>query len=133
MVAHDVAPHPVLSLDVPLVFAHRGGSKLRPENTLLSFDHGLSLGADGLEFDVRLSRDGVPMVHHDETLDRTTSGSGPLSSLSADQLQALDAGHRTSVSPKPATPCAKSVRSSACASGASPMPSCAPRATAAAR
>ncbi|BCS34451.1 glycerophosphoryl diester phosphodiesterase [Luteitalea sp. TBR-22] len=83
----------MLSLDAPLVFAHRGGSKLRPENTIVAFDHGLALGADGLEFDVRLSRDGVPMVHHDETLDRTTSGSGPLAGLTADQLQALDAGH----------------------------------------
>lgn len=88
-----MTPHPVLSLDAPLVFAHRGGSKLRPENTLLSFDHGLALGANGLEFDVRLSSDGVPMVHHDETLDRTTSGSGPLSALTADALQQVDAGH----------------------------------------
>ena len=75
------------------MFAHRGGSKLRPENTLVAFDHGLSLGADGLELDVRLSSDGVPMVHHDATLDRTTSGTGPLSAHTADALQQLDAGH----------------------------------------
>ncbi len=56
----------------PLVFAHRGGLALRPENTLVSFDHGLSLGADGVELDVHLSRDGVVVVHHDDTLDRTT-------------------------------------------------------------
>jgi len=87
------APHPVLSLDVPRVFAHRGGSRLRPENTVLAFDHGLALGADGLEFDVRLSRDGVPMVHHDDTLDRTTDGTGPLSARTADDLEQLDAGH----------------------------------------
>lgn len=85
------AAHPVLSLDVPRVFAHRGGSRLRPENTVLAFDHGLALGADGLEFDVRLSHDGVPMVHHDETLDRTTSGTGPLSAHTAEQLEHLDA------------------------------------------
>jgi glycerophosphoryl diester phosphodiesterase len=85
--------HPVLSLDIPLVFAHRGGSKLRPENTLVAFDHGLALGADGLEFDVRLSRDGVPMVHHDETLDRTTSGRGPLTAHTAATLEQLDAGY----------------------------------------
>ena len=42
----------------PLVYAHRGGAALRPENTLAAFDHGLTLGADGLELDVRLSRDG---------------------------------------------------------------------------
>lgn len=94
MVALDVAPasHPVVSLDVPLVFAHRGGSGLRPENTIDAFDHGLSLGADGLEFDIRLSSDGVPMVHHDETLDRTTSGAGRLGALTADALAQLDAG-----------------------------------------
>lgn len=86
-------PHPVVSLDVPLVFAHRGGSKLRPENTIVAFDHGLSFGADGLEFDVRLSSDGVPMVHHDETLERTTSGTGRVSAHTAEALTQLDAGH----------------------------------------
>jgi glycerophosphoryl diester phosphodiesterase len=73
------------------VFAHRGGSGLRPENTIAAFDHGLSLGADGLEFDVHLSRDGVVVVHHDATLDRTTSGRGPLAALTAAELRALDA------------------------------------------
>jgi len=96
MVAVTSSSHPVASLGPPLVFAHRGGSKLRPENTLVAFDHGLSVGADGLELDVRLSSDGVPMVHHDATLDRTTSGSGPLSAHNADALQELDAGHHFS-------------------------------------
>jgi glycerophosphoryl diester phosphodiesterase len=91
--AAPLRPHAVASLGAPLVFAHRGGSKLRPENTIAAFDHGLALGANGLEFDVRLSSDGVPMVHHDETLDRTTSGTGPLSSHSAAALELLDAGH----------------------------------------
>lgn len=76
-----------------MVFAHRGGAALRPENTVLAFDHGLSLGADGLEFDVHLSRDGVVVVHHDATLDRTTSGAGPVSALTADELARLDAGY----------------------------------------
>lgn len=77
----------------PLVYAHRGGSALRPENTIASFDHGLSLGADGLEFDVRLSRDGVVVVHHDATLERTTNGRGSLASCSAEELGHVDAGH----------------------------------------
>jgi glycerophosphoryl diester phosphodiesterase len=77
-----------------LVFAHRGGARLRPENTLAAFDHGLSLGADGLEFDVHLSRDGVVVVHHDALLDRTTSGRGPLSGLTAAELARLDAAAR---------------------------------------
>lgn len=75
-----------------LVFAHRGGAKLRPENTLLAFDHGLSCGADGLEFDVRLSSDGIVVVHHDATLERTTDGTGPVSAHTADDLARLDAG-----------------------------------------
>lgn len=77
----------------PLVYAHRGGAALRPENTVEAFDHGLALGADGLEFDVHFSRDGIVMVHHDETVERTTSGRGPLSSLTADELERLDAGY----------------------------------------
>jgi glycerophosphoryl diester phosphodiesterase len=78
---------------VALVFAHRGGAALRPENTLLAFDHGLALGADGLEFDVHLSRDGAVVVHHDATLDRTTSGTGPIAAHTADELARVDAGY----------------------------------------
>lgn len=77
---------------VAIVYAHRGGSKLRPENTILAFDHGLSLGADGLEFDVHLSRDGVVVIHHDRDLDRTTNGRGLLAALTAEELSRLDAG-----------------------------------------
>ena len=75
----------------PRVFAHRGGAALRPENTIEAFDHGLSLGADGLELDVHLSRDGVVVVHHDATLDRTTNARGPLAALTAAELASLDA------------------------------------------
>jgi glycerophosphoryl diester phosphodiesterase len=81
-------------LSTPLVYAHRGGAALRPENTLAAFDHGLALGADGLELDVHLSRDGVVVVHHDRTLERTTSGRGPLAALTAAELSELDAGCR---------------------------------------
>ena len=75
------------------MYAHRGGAALRPENTIASFDYGLSLGADGLELDIHLSRDGVVVVHHDATLERTTSGRGRLSALTADELARLDAAH----------------------------------------
>jgi len=78
----------------PLVYAHRGGAKLRPENTLASFDNGLALGADGLELDVRLSRDGEVVVHHDATLDRTTDASGPVAGRTAAELAQVDAGYR---------------------------------------
>jgi glycerophosphoryl diester phosphodiesterase len=76
----------------PIVYAHRGGSALRPENTLESFEHGLSLGADGLELDVHLSRDGIVVVHHDETLERTTNGRGRVADYTAEELGRLDAG-----------------------------------------
>jgi glycerophosphoryl diester phosphodiesterase len=77
----------------PMVYAHRGGSLLRPENTLASFDHGLEVGADGFELDVHLSKDGVVVVHHDRTLERTTNGRGALSACTADELARLDAGY----------------------------------------
>ena len=81
----------------PLVYAHRGGAALRPENTLAAFDHGLTLGADGLELDVHLSRDGVVVVHHDDTLDRTTDAAGPIQALTAAELARVDAGYRFSL------------------------------------
>ena len=77
----------------PVVYAHRGGSLLRPENTIASFDHGLAVGADGFELDVHLSKDGVVVVHHDRTLERTTNGRGALCDRTADELAALDAGY----------------------------------------
>ena len=78
----------------PLVYAHRGGAALRPENTLAAFDNGLALGADGLELDVHLSRDGVVVVHHDPMLERTTNGSGAIRLKTAEELAAIDAGYR---------------------------------------
>jgi glycerophosphoryl diester phosphodiesterase len=78
----------------PQVFAHRGGCALGPENTIAAFDLGVASGADGLELDVHLSADGVVVVHHDETLERTTDGSGPLAHRTADELAAIDAGCR---------------------------------------
>jgi glycerophosphoryl diester phosphodiesterase len=75
---------------MPLVYAHRGGAALRPENTIAAFDHGLACGADGLEFDVHLSRDGVIVIHHDPTLDRTTRGRGRVADHTAAELEAFD-------------------------------------------
>jgi glycerophosphoryl diester phosphodiesterase len=76
------------------VFAHRGGCALGPENTIAAFDRGLAAGADGLELDVRLSADGIIVVCHDETLDRTTDASGPVSARTAAELLCVDAGCR---------------------------------------
>ena len=80
----------------PQVFAHRGGCALGPENTIAAFDLGMAAGADGLELDVHLSGDGVVVVHHDETLDRTTDGAGPVARRTAAELAAVDAGYRFS-------------------------------------
>jgi len=80
--------------DRPQVFAHRGGCDLGPENTIAAFDIGMSTGADGLELDVHLSADGVVVVHHDTTLDRTTNGTGPVSARTADELARVDAGYQ---------------------------------------
>lgn len=77
----------------PLVYAHRGGAALRPENTVAAFDHGLSMGADGLELDVHLSRDGVVVVHHDATLERTSSGRGRVTDHTSDELARTDVGY----------------------------------------
>jgi glycerophosphoryl diester phosphodiesterase len=78
--------HAFFSSSRPLVFAHRGGAALAPENTLAAFDNGLALGADGIELDVRLSRDGVVVVLHDATLDRTTHLHGPVAARHTDEL-----------------------------------------------
>jgi glycerophosphoryl diester phosphodiesterase len=78
----------------PLVFAHRGGCALGPENTIAAFDLGRAAGADGFELDVRLSADGVVVVCHDGTLERTTDSAGALNARTADDLARVDAGHR---------------------------------------
>lgn len=84
----------LLDVSAKLVIAHRGNSMHAPEDTMESFRQGLALGADGLEFDVRLSADGVPVVIHDPTLERTTSGTGPVANRTFDELRALDAGYQ---------------------------------------
>jgi len=72
----------------PLVFAHRGGAALAPENTMAAFDNAVALGADGLELDVRLSSDGIVVVHHDGTLDRATRLTGPIAIQTSADLRA---------------------------------------------
>lgn len=84
--------HPFASRD-RLVFAHRGGAKLAPENTMAAFERGVALGADGVECDVHLSRDGVPLVIHDGTLERTTDAIGEVGSRTAEELARVDAGY----------------------------------------
>jgi glycerophosphoryl diester phosphodiesterase len=96
----------------PLVFAHRGGCALGPENVIATFDAGLAAGADGLELDVHLSSDGVLVVHHDATLDRTTVASGPVAERSAAELVGIVADReyaaaspRSTTAPEPHSIC----------------------------
>ena len=77
---------------LPLILGHRGASAHAPENTLAAFARAISDGADGIEFDVRLSRDGVPVVIHDATLMRTGSLDRQVSNLTAAELQQIDVG-----------------------------------------
>lgn len=74
------------------IFGHRGSAGNRPENTLVSFQEAARAGADGIELDVQLSKDGVPVILHDERVNRTTNGEGWVKDLTFAELRALDAG-----------------------------------------
>jgi glycerophosphoryl diester phosphodiesterase len=75
-------------------FAHRGGAKIVPENTLEGFSEGLQAGAGVLELDIHTTADGTVVVIHDETVDRTTDGSGAVHEMALPEVKRLDAGYR---------------------------------------
>lgn len=77
---------------IPLVVGHRGASALAPENTLAAFERAVADGADGIELDVRLARDGVAVVIHDETLARTAGKELRVADLNSRELQRTDVG-----------------------------------------
>ncbi len=81
---------------IPLVFAHRGASALAPENTLAAFRLAHHLGADGIELDVMLSADKELVVIHDDSVDRTTNGTGKVAQMPYAALKELDAGEKFS-------------------------------------
>lgn len=76
----------------PLIIAHRGASAVAPENTLAAFARALDDGADGIEFDVQLARDGVPVIIHDSDLRRTANRTGGVADIAAAELGSIDAG-----------------------------------------
>lgn len=76
-----------------LIYAHRGASKLAPENTMPAFELAASSGAEGIETDVQLTKDHVPVLIHDENLRRTTNGTGFVQDYTYDELRQLDAGN----------------------------------------
>ena len=88
-------PHDAFGPGSPVrVIGHRGAAAAAPENTLPSFRHAVSVGADGVELDLHCSACGRLVVIHDDTLERTTDGEGPVETRDLDSLRALDAGFR---------------------------------------
>lgn len=78
----------------PMIFGHRGASASAPENTIPSFELALSQGADAVELDVKLTADDQAVVIHDQTVDRTTDGTGKVNRLRLDEIKELDAGKK---------------------------------------
>jgi glycerophosphoryl diester phosphodiesterase len=78
----------------PLVIAHAGGQGLQPSNTLVAFEHSVALGCDVLEMDLRLTRDGVLVTVHDETIDRTSDGQGRVIDLTLAELRERNFGYK---------------------------------------
>lgn len=79
-------------MSTPLILGHRGASAYAPENTIAAFQLARQLGADGIELDVQLTRDKLPVIIHDDTVDRTTNGKGRVCDLTLAELKRLDAG-----------------------------------------
>lgn len=77
---------------MPLIIAHRGASAVAPENTFAAFQKAFDVGAEGIEFDVQIARDGVPVVIHDEDLNRLAFIEGQVSRFTSDELKKLDVG-----------------------------------------
>ena len=92
--ARPMDPTPYYDAAQPMVIAHRGGAGLRPENTALAVEHAVAIGVDVVELDVRASADGVLVLMHDASVDRTTNGSGEVAELSYQELAGLDASAR---------------------------------------
>jgi glycerophosphoryl diester phosphodiesterase len=82
---------------MPKIIAHRGASAHAPENTIAAFQLALEQGADGIELDVMLSKDGHLVVIHDDTVDRTTDGKGYVREMTLEELKSLDAGEGQSI------------------------------------
>ena len=79
-------------MPVPLIIGHRGASAVAPENTMAAFREAIRVGADGIEFDVRLASDGVPVVIHDSTLRRTGGLNKHVAELSSHEMSQIDVG-----------------------------------------
>lgn len=83
----------VLQYGRPIVLAHRGGSRLAPEHTMIAFEKAHSLGVDGFEIDIRLTKDEEIVVFHDESVDRTSDGTGSIKDYTLQELKQLNFGY----------------------------------------
>jgi glycerophosphoryl diester phosphodiesterase len=87
-------PKPPTPRGWPINFAHRGGAKVVPENTIEGFREGFAMGGGVVECDVHASAEGIVVVIHDAPVDRTTDGTGPVAEKTVPELQSLDAAYR---------------------------------------
>jgi glycerophosphoryl diester phosphodiesterase len=78
----------------PIILAHRGGSQIAPENSMIAFKKSAELGVHGFEIDIRLTKDEEIIVFHDEFIDRTTDGAGRVADMTLSELQAFDLGYQ---------------------------------------
>jgi glycerophosphoryl diester phosphodiesterase len=86
-------PYYATDLNYPLVIAHQGGDEIWPGNTMFAFQNAVDLGVDVLEMDLHITKDGALVLMHDETVDRTTNGTGEIEAMALAELEELDAGY----------------------------------------
>jgi glycerophosphoryl diester phosphodiesterase len=95
LLSNPAPDHPYYSddLNYPLVIAHQGGDGVWPGESMLAFKNSVDLGVDVLEMDIHITKDGELILMHDETVDRTTDGTGEIESMTLDELKKLDAAY----------------------------------------
>jgi glycerophosphoryl diester phosphodiesterase len=86
-------PYYARDLNYPLVIAHQGGDGVWPGETMFAYQHAADLGVDVLEMDIHITKDGKLILMHDETVDRTTDGTGEIESMTLDEIKKLDAAY----------------------------------------
>jgi glycerophosphoryl diester phosphodiesterase len=96
IMAQPVPDYPFFGSDDLLVIAHQGGNLIRPDNTMVAFAHAVDLGVDVLEMDIHATIDDELVIMHDETVDRTTDGTGLIKTMTLAELHSLDAAYRWS-------------------------------------
>ena len=94
--SRPAVPHPFFKnfTEYPIAFAHQGGNKISPGNTIFAFEKAAELGVDILEMDAHITKDGILVIIHDEDVDRTTNGTGLVEEMTLAEIKELDAGYR---------------------------------------